>query len=143
MKKNWTSILDTFYGITESIFLLVAGFSTYLIKNLAEAKIHSVKILEIIFLWFLILIILRAIVYEVFKLIISHQYNKDPENYKESGIVINERTRKIENTNRLISISERYKNLEFKMHLLDKYSWLFYSMLILGGVVGMIVPTIV
>ena len=136
MKKDWFSILTTFYGVAESIKLFGYGFITvFTYETLIQQglpRLIGALICGLLTVW-----LFTKFLYSAFEAITYNSYTKDPSNYRESGILFNKDTKKLEGVNHLITIRERYSVPGYKQHLHNKYNVLIVLMFILGGLTAL------
>ena len=138
MKKDWHSILTKFYGIAESIKYFGYGFVTIFV---GKTLIHEemLRIIGAILSGLLVVWLFTKLLYSVFQLVINNSYSEDPSNYRESGIILNTRTKKCEGVNHLITVKERYSNVGYKEYLQRKYGLQFILMFFLGAMTELII----
>ena len=136
MKKDWFSILTTFYGIAESIKLFGYGFITVLVSGMCQEILRRIGALlcGLLVVW-----LFTKLLYSLFDLVTYNSYSKDPSNYRESGILLNKNTKKLEAVNHLITIKERYSVPGYKRDLHKKYDVMFVLMFILGVVTAIVI----
>lgn len=136
--KNWHLILTNFYGVAESIKNFGYGFVTIFV---GKTLIHEemLRIIGAILSGLLVVWLFTKLLYSVFQLVINNSYSKDPSNYRESGIILNTRTKKCEEVNHLITVKERYSNAGYKEYLQRKYGLQFILMFFLGAMTGLII----
>ena len=133
--KNWHLILTNFYGVAESIKNFGYGFVTIFV---GKTLIHEemLRIIGAILSGLLVVWLFTKLLYSVFQLVINNSYSEDPSNYRESGIILNTRTKKCEEVNHLITVKERYSNAGYKDYLQRKYGILFILMFFIGAMTG-------
>ena len=138
MKKDWYSILTTFYGVAESIKYFGYGF---VIIFTGRMLIHQemLRIIGAVLSGLLIVWLSTKLLYTAFELIINYSYSKDPSNYCESGILYNKKTKKLEAVNHRITVSERYAIAGYKVDLQKKYGLLFIVMFFIGSMTGLMI----
>ena len=138
MKKDWHSILTKFYGIAESIKYFGYGFVTIFV---GKTLIHEemLRIIGAVLCGLLVVWLFTKLLYSVFQLVINNSYSEDPSNYRESGIILNTRTKKCEGVNHLITVKERYSNAGYKEYLQRKYGLQFILMFFLGAMTGLLI----
>jgi hypothetical protein len=131
--KNWHLILRNFYGVAESIKYFGYGFVTIFV---GKTLIHEemLRIIGAILSGLLVVWLFTKLLYSVFQLVINNSYSKDPSNYRESGMLLNKNTKKLEAVNHLITIKERYSVPGYKRDLHKEYNVMFVLMFILGVV---------
>lgn len=135
--KNWYSILTTFYAIRGGIIKFMYGFVLIYLYRLSPVnwKLPVILLLGMVLVW-----LFNKLLFSVFELIISIPYQRDPRNYCGAGFVINKSKKKVEAVNHLISISERYKNPNYRDELEKRFTSLFYLMFFAGLFVGFCIP---
>ena len=138
MKKNWFSILTTFYGIAESIKLFGYGFITVLVSGMLIGQ-GILRRIGALLCGLLVVWLFTKLLYSLFDLVTYNSYSKDPSNYRESGILLNKNTKKLEAVNHLITIKERYSVPGYKRDLHKKYDVMFVLMFILGVVTAIVI----
>lgn len=138
MKKNGFSILTTFYGIAESIKLFGYGFITVLVYRMLIGQ-GILRMIGALLCGLLVVWLFTKLLYSLFDLVTYNSYSKDPSNYRESGIILNTKTKKCEGVNHLITVKERYSNAGYKDYLQRKYDFLFILMFFLGAMIGLII----
>jgi hypothetical protein len=136
--KNWHLILTNFYGVAESIKNFGYGFVTIFV---GKTLIHEemLRIIGAILSGLLVVWLFTKLLYSVFQLVINNSYSEDPSNYRESGIILNTRTKKCEGVNHLITVKERYSNAGYKEYLQRKYGLLYILMFFIGAMTGLII----
>ena len=133
MGKNWFSILTTFYGVAESIKLFGYGFvPVFVCRTLNDQGMY--RMIGALLCGLLAVWLFTKFLYSLFDLATYNSYAKDPSNYRESGMLLNKNTKKLEAVNHLITIKERYSVPGYKRDLHKKYNVMFVLMFILGVV---------
>ena len=136
MKKDWFSILTTFYCVAESIKLFGYGFITVLVYRMLIGQ-GILRMIGALLCGLLVVWLFTKLLYSLFDLVTYNSYSKDPSNYRESGILFNKDIKKLEGVNHLITIRERYSVPGYKQHLHNKYNVLIVLMFILGGLTAL------
>lgn len=142
MKTKWESLLTSFYGVVESVKKFGYGFAlVYLFRmplnHPSFWKSIFLTVLGLIAVW-----IVGKMLYSLFELSINPWYEKDVSNYRESGIVLNSKTKKVEGVNHFITVSERYSNSEYQKYLLKTFGFIHLIMFFVGTSMGYLAPII-
>jgi len=136
--KDWCHVLTPFYVIRGAIRNFGYGFVFVYVCRLNP--IFNGKLLVLLSLGMLCVWLFSKLIYSIFESVIYKHYKEDSQNWKESGVVLNKKTKKLEPVNNLITVSERYSNPNYREYLKNKFGFLLYLMVVFGMIVGVIIP---
>ena len=138
--KDWYRILTPFYVIRGAIRNFGYGFVFVYVCRLNP--IFNGKLLVLLSLGMLCVWLFTKLIFSIFESVIYKHYKEDSQNWKESGVVLNKETKKLEPVNHLITISEKYLNPNYRKYLKNNFGFLLCLMVVFGMIVAMITPIV-
>lgn len=138
--KDWCRVLTLFYVISGAIRNFGYGFVFVYVCRLNP--IFDGKLLVLLSLGMLCVWLFSKLICSIFELVIHKHYKEDPQNWKESGVVLNRKTKRLEPVNHLITVSEKYSNPNYREYLKNKFGFLLCLMIVFGMIVASVTPIV-